>query len=392
MTTTTNKKYVYRFGNGKAEGNREQKSLLGGKGANLNEMSSIGLPVPPGCTITTEACRYYVENDGDWPPGLEEEVRAGVKHVEDAMGRRFGDASNPLLLSVRSGAALSMPGMMDTVLNLGINDEVAEGFAESTGNERLAFDAYRRFIDMFGDVVVGIDRSLFEKAITNMKEERGADADVELTGSDLRDLVDRYKAIYRKQTGRMFPSDPYEQLHLAINAVFGSWMNERSKTYRRLNNIPAEWGTAVNVQAMVFGNMGDESATGVAFTRDPSTGEKTYYGEFLVNAQGEDVVAGIRTPQGPLGHSAKSRHTADWRPLIIGDLVQEREYAFAERRFANRCCFILLMPLPWRAATSRSGPPGFILQTGEHAQHLFFLRLRTEALADAVCPEWEAQR
>ena len=297
MSTTTDTKYVYRFGNGRSEGNRHQKSLLGGKGANLNEMSGIGLPIPPGYTITTEACRYYVDHDGDWPAGMETQVQDGIQHLEEAMDRRFGDPENPLLVSVRSGAALSMPGMMDTVLNLGINDEVAAGFADATGNERLAYDAYRRFIDMFGDVVVGIDRSRFENAITKLKEERGVESDVELTAADLRDLVDRYKAIYRKATGRMFPDDPYEQLHLAINAVFGSWTNDRAVRYRQINDITGLTGTAVNVQAMVYGNMSSNSATGVCFTRDPGTGENDLYGEFLVNAQGEDVVAGIRTPR-----------------------------------------------------------------------------------------------
>ena len=295
-STKTTEKYVYRFGDGKAEGNRQQKALLGGKGANLNEMSAIGLPVPPGYTITTEACHYYVDHDGDWPEGLETQIEDGIDHLEAAMGREFGDPENPLLVSVRSGAALSMPGMMDTVLNLGLNDEVAEGFARQMDNERLAYDAYRRFIDMFGDVVVGIDRSRFENAISKMKEERGVDNDIDLTASDLRELVDRYKAIYRKATGRMFPDDPYEQLKLAVNAVFGSWMNERAIRYRQINDITGLRGTAVNVQAMVYGNMGDDSGTGVAFTRDPGTGENKLYGEFLLNAQGEDVVAGIRTP------------------------------------------------------------------------------------------------
>jgi len=294
--TKTTEKYVYRFGDGKAEGNREQKALLGGKGANLNEMSAIGLPVPPGYTITTEACHYYVDHDGDWPAGLEAQIKDGIDHLEDAMGRDFGDPENPLLVSVRSGAALSMPGMMDTVLNLGLNDEVAEGFARQMDNERLAYDAYRRFIDMFGDVVVGIDRSRFENAISKMKEERGVENDIDLTAADLRELVDRYKAIYRKATGRMFPDAPYEQLKLAVNAVFGSWMNERAIRYRQINDITGLRGTAVNVQAMVYGNMGEDSGTGVAFTRDPGTGENTLYGEFLLNAQGEDVVAGIRTP------------------------------------------------------------------------------------------------
>ena len=296
MATHVDQKYVYKFGNGQAEGNRTQTDLLGGKGANLNEMSSIGLPVPPGYTITTEACHHYVDHDGTWPADMEAQVQDGLRHIERAMGRRFGDPENPLLVSVRSGAATSMPGMMDSVLNLGLNDEVAHGFARAMDNERLAHDAYRRFIDMFGDVVVGIDRSRFENAISSLKEERGVENDVDLTASDLRDLVDRYKAIYRQATGRMFPHDPHEQLKLAINAVFDSWMNERAIRYRQINDITGLRGTAVNVQAMVYGNRGDTSGTGVAFTRDPGTGEDALYGEFLLNAQGEDVVAGIRTP------------------------------------------------------------------------------------------------
>lgn len=297
MATQTDQKYVYQFGNGKAEGNRNQTDLLGGKGANLNEMSGIGLPVPPGYTITTEACHYYVDHDGEWPEGMREQVREGLRHVEEAMGKRFDDAEDPLLVSVRSGAAVSMPGMMDSVLNLGLNDEAVHGLAEKTGNERFAFDAYRRLIDMFGDVVMGIDRSRFENAITKLKEERGAEQDIDLTADDLQDLVDRYKAIFRKATGETFPQDPNEQLVRSINAVFGSWMNERAVRYRKINEITGLRGTAVNVQTMVYGNLGTDSGTGVCFTRNPATGENKLYGEFLRNAQGEDVVAGIRTPR-----------------------------------------------------------------------------------------------
>ncbi|HMB93048.1 MAG TPA: PEP/pyruvate-binding domain-containing protein, partial [Rhodothermales bacterium] len=290
-------KYVYRFGNETAEGNRTMKSLLGGKGANLAEMSAIGLPVPPGFTLTTEACDYYVKHDGQWPDGLEAQVKAGVQHVEEAMGMALGDAENPLLVSVRSGAAISMPGMMDTVLNLGLNDKVVDGLARKTGNERFAYDAYRRFIDMFGNVVMGVPHDDFEDAIHKMKEEQGVENDVDLTADDLKDLVDRYKAIYRQHTGHMFPEDPMEQLRYAINAVFGSWDSARAVKYRQINKITGLLGTAVNVQAMVFGNMGTSSGTGVCFTRNPSTGTHKLYGEFLINAQGEDVVAGIRTPE-----------------------------------------------------------------------------------------------
>ncbi len=290
-------KMVYHFGGSRTDGDRSLKALLGGKGANLAEMSSIGLPVPPGFTISTEACKYYSDNHHQWPDGLDAQVAAGVKHIEEAMGAGFGDAKQPLLVSVRSGAAVSMPGMMDTVLNLGLNDEAVEGLAKHTGNPRFAYDAYRRFIDMFGDVVMGVGHQHFEEAIENLKEERGVENDVDLSTDDLMVLVDRYKAIYRKHTGFMFPDDPREQLKLSVNAVFGSWDSDRAVKYRSINKIQGLIGTAVNVQAMVFGNMGEGSGTGVLFTRNPSTGENKLYGEFLVNAQGEDVVAGIRTPE-----------------------------------------------------------------------------------------------
>lgn len=289
--------YVYRFAEGKADGNKSMKSLLGGKGANLAEMSNLGLPVPPGFTITTEACRFYSHNQNKWPGGLADEARAGVKHLEETLGAEFGNPKNPLLVSVRSGAAQSMPGMMDTILNLGINDEVVEGLAFKTGNERFAYDSYRRFIDMFGNVVMKVPHDDFEEAIDKLKKERGVEEDTELTADDLKLLVDRYKAIYRKHTGFMFPDDPMEQLSFAIDAVFESWNSSRAIKYRQINKITGLLGTAVNVQAMVYGNMGEDCATGVCFTRDPNNGQKTLYGEFLINAQGEDVVAGIRTPR-----------------------------------------------------------------------------------------------
>jgi pyruvate, orthophosphate dikinase len=290
-------KMVFTFGGGSAEGTRDMKMLLGGKGANLAEMSSIGLPVPAGITITTETCKFYSENNHQWPENLEQQVRDGIRFIEEVMGQGFGDAENPLLVSVRSGAASSMPGMMDTVLNLGINDDVVEGLARKSGNERFAFDAYRRFIDMFGDVVMGVHHDEFEHAIEGLKQQRGVENDSELTAADLRELVDRYKAVYQKHTGYMFPEDPFEQLRLSINAVFNSWDSDRAAKYRRINKITGLIGTAVNVQAMAYGNMGDNSGTGVLFTRNPSTGENKLYGEYLVNAQGEDVVAGIRTPE-----------------------------------------------------------------------------------------------
>ncbi|GMQ80886.1 MAG: pyruvate, phosphate dikinase [Rhodothermia bacterium] len=297
MVDVSAKKYVFQFGGGEADGDKTQKDLLGGKGANLAEMSSIGLPVPPGFTITTSCCAFYSEHDGEWPPELEQQVRAGVAKLEEETGSQLGDASNPLLVSVRSGAAVSMPGMMDTVLNLGLNDSVAEGLAERSGNLRFAYDAYRRFIDMFGDVVMDISHGHFEDAMDSLKVAKKVLLDVELTDEDLKELVDQYKAIFREHTGRMFPEDPYEQLRLSINAVFESWQSDRAQKYRQINKIQDLIGTAVNVQAMVFGNMGLNSGTGVLFTRNPSTGERKLYGEFLVNAQGEDVVAGIRTPE-----------------------------------------------------------------------------------------------
>ena len=291
------KKWVYSFGDGITEGNAGMRDLLGGKGANLAEMSSIGLPVPPGFTISTEVCTYYYDNNRQYPESLEDDVKLAIRRIEKETGLSFADPQSPLLLSVRSGARASMPGMMDTVLNLGLNPDVVTGLANSTGDKRFAWDSYRRFIQMFGDVVLEVDHGLFEDALENMKEARGFVEDVDLSGDDLEELVGEYLAIVIEETGAAFPTDPMEQLWGAISAVFGSWMNSRAITYRRLNNIPAEWGTAVNVQSMVFGNMGDDCATGVAFTRNPSTGENVFYGEFLVNAQGEDVVAGIRTPR-----------------------------------------------------------------------------------------------
>ncbi|MEK6693519.1 MAG: pyruvate, phosphate dikinase [Nitrospirota bacterium] len=290
------KKYIYYFGNGKADGRGDMKDLLGGKGAGLAEMTNLNIPVPAGFTITTEACREYFRNKKKYPPGLWKEVLVNLKKVEKAMGIEFGDPDNPLLVSVRSGAKFSMPGMMDTVLNLGLNETTLKGLARKTGNERFVYDAYRRFITMFSSIVMGVDRQKFEKAIEEMKKRKGVHLDTDLSTSDLRNLVDEYKVIYKKGTGEDFPSDPYEQLKKAIDAVFGSWFGERAVKYRRLNDIPDDLGTACNVQTMVFGNMGENSGTGVGFTRDPSTGEKRFFAECLINAQGEDVVAGIRTP------------------------------------------------------------------------------------------------
>ena len=289
--------YVYRFGGGVSDGGKGDKNLLGGKGANLAEMAGIGLPVPPGFTITTEMCTRYYEEGEHFPDSVRAEVAGGIAHIEAVTGKRFGDASDPLLVSVRSGARVSMPGMMDTVLNLGLNDETVEGLAAKAEDERFAWDSYRRFIQMYSDVVLGLDHGAFEEALEIAKEDRGYYLDTEMSAADWKALVAEYKALVEKLWDKPFPQDVNDQLWGAIAAVFGSWQAERAKVYRRLNGIPGDWGTAVNVQAMVFGNMGDTSATGVAFTRDPSKGDNAHYGEFLINAQGEDVVAGIRTPQ-----------------------------------------------------------------------------------------------
>ncbi|MEJ2704788.1 MAG: pyruvate, phosphate dikinase [Sedimentisphaerales bacterium] len=289
-------KRVYFFGGGKAEGNAKMKELLGGKGANLAEMTNLGVPVPPGFTIATKVCREYYASGGKWPEGLDKEVDKNLAKLENAMSAKLGDPAKPLLVSVRSGAAVSMPGMMDTVLNLGLNDDVIEGIIERTGNARFAYDIYRRFIDMFGDVVMGCSHEHFEHVIHAAKKKAGVKLDNELSAEQLHEVVEGYKAVYRKHVGELFPQDGKVQLEHAINAVFGSWDTERAVRYRQLNKITGLLGTAVNVQAMVFGNMGTDCGTGVCFTRNPSTGRKEFYGEFLMNAQGEDVVAGIRTP------------------------------------------------------------------------------------------------
>ena len=303
--------FVYKFGAGKADGNTDMKLLLGGKGANLAEMSNLGIPVPAGFTISTEVCSAFYENNGQYSDEVKEQVKKGVTHIEKIMGAVFGDKDNPLLVSVRSGAPASMPGMMDTVLNLGLNDSTVMGIIKQSNNERFGWDSYRRFVQMYGDVVMGLkpeskeEEDPFEVIIEHLKEERGVKLDTELSAAELKKLVQLFKAEIKKRTGKDFPTDPWEQLWGAISAVFGSWNNPRALKYRKLNNIPADWGTAVNVQSMVFGNMGDDCATGVAFTRDPATGNRQFYGEYLINAQGEDVVAGIRTPQ-PINESTRS--------------------------------------------------------------------------------------
>ena len=318
--------WVYRFGDGAAEGSAAMRDLLGGKGAGLAEMSNLGLPVPPGFTITTEVCAAYYAGDRRYPDGLADEVKSALKAVEDAVGAAFGDPAKPLLVSVRSGARASMPGMMDTILNLGLNDDTAEGLARQSGDARFAYDSYRRFIQMYADVVLGVDHHHFEELLQNHKTARGLTLDTELIADDWRELVEAYRTTVEKIVDAPFPDDVEDQLRGAIGAVFGSWMNQRAATYRRLHDIPETWGTAVNVQAMVFGNMGDDCATGVAFTRDPATGEKAIYGEYLINAQGEDVVAGIRTPW-PLTLAAKHANGSplpameEALPGVYADLV-----------------------------------------------------------------------
>ncbi len=320
-------KWVYSFGAGHNEGRAEMRNLLGGKGANLAEMASIGLPVPPGFTITTELCTAFYDNGRQYPADLDAQVRAALARIEEAVGLKFGDQQRPLLVSVRSGARVSMPGMMDTVLNLGLNDVTVQGLAESARDPRFAWDSYRRFIQMYGSVVLGVDHHRFEEIIESAKLDTGATEDTALSAQDWQRVVTEYKEMVLAETGNPFPQEPADQLWGAVGAVFGSWMNPRANTYRRLHDIPATWGTAVNVQAMVFGNMGEDCATGVCFTRDPSTGENIFYGEFLVNAQGEDVVAGIRTPQ-PLSRERSNAGEVSMEqalPSAYADLVAVRE-------------------------------------------------------------------
>ncbi len=319
--------YVYRFGGGVSDGGKGDKNLLGGKGANLAEMASIGLPVPPGFTISTDFCAVYYDEGGQFPQSLRDEVATGLAHIEGVTGKKFGDPADPLLVSVRSGARASMPGMMDTVLNLGLNDQTVEGLAAKSEDARFAWDSYRRFIQMYADVVLELDHGAFEEALEIAKEDQGFTLDTELSADDLRKLVREYKGLVEKLWGKPFPQDVHDQLWGAVGAVFGSWQSERAKVYRRLNDIPGGWGTAVNIQAMVFGNMGDTSATGVAFTRDPSKGDRAYYGEFLINAQGEDVVAGIRTPQ---YLTKTAREDAGAKPASMEEAMPEVYHQLAD--------------------------------------------------------------
>jgi pyruvate, orthophosphate dikinase len=337
-TSARERKWVYRFGNGKAEGRADMRNLLGGKGAGLAEMASLGLPVPPGFTITTEVCTYYYENGKTYPKDLRQQVEAALADVGRITGKTFGDSANPLLVSVRSGARASMPGMMDTVLNLGLNDATVEALAKKSGDQRFAYDSYRRFITMYSDVVLGFGHHHFEEILDEYKDKRGYTLDTDLSADDWVELVGRYQQRLQEEHGEPFPQEPEQQLWGAVGAVFGSWMNQRAITYRRLHHIPESWGTAVNVQAMVFGNMGETSATGVAFTRNPSTGDKRLYGEFLINAQGEDVVAGIRTPQ-EITEAARAEARSD-KPSMERAMPQAfkelgRIYGVLERHYRD---------------------------------------------------------
>jgi pyruvate,orthophosphate dikinase len=351
--------WVYGFGDGSAEGSAGMRNLLGGKGANLAEMSNLGLPVPPGFTVTTEVCTHYYANNQHYPVELEAQVEAALTRVETLIGKRFGDAADPLLVSVRSGARASMPGMMDTVLNLGLNDETVIGLAERSGDARFAYDSYRRFIQMFGQVVLGVEHHLFEEILESQKLDTGKHLDTELDAEDWRVVVAGFKDVVARETGTPFPQDAKAQLWAAIGAVFGSWMNQRAITYRKLHDIPAEWGTAVNVQAMVFGNMGEDCATGVAFTRNPSTGANEFYGEYLVNAQGEDVVAGIRTPQhltvaGKLANGSTLPAMEEVMPEVFAELCEVRRLLEAHYRDMQDIEFTVQQKKLWMLQT-RSG-------------------------------------
>ncbi|MBI3294739.1 MAG: pyruvate, phosphate dikinase [Deltaproteobacteria bacterium] len=329
-------KQVYYFGDKAAEGNSGMKNLLGGKGANLHEMTNLKLNVPPGFTISTEVCTHYYQKEKSYPQGLEADVKTALARVEKSVGAKFGDVTNPLLVSVRSGARVSMPGMMDTILNLGLNDETVDGLAKNSGDERFAFDAYRRFIQMYSDVVLGLNTHFFESTLETAREKRNAKADYELPASDLKEIVREFKQYVVRESGKAFPMNHTEQLWGAIGAVFSSWMSARAVSYRRINKIPEEWGTAVNVQAMVFGNMGVDSATGVAFTRDPGNGERRFFGEYLENAQGEDVVAGIRTPK-PINRESANGSPAQTMEQQFPDTYRElvQLYQLLEKHYRD---------------------------------------------------------
>jgi pyruvate,orthophosphate dikinase len=379
-------KWVYSFGDGAAEGRADMKNLLGGKGANLAEMANLGLPVPLGFTITTEVCTHFYENGKSYPRDLTDQVKAALGRLEAKIGAGFGDAENPLLVSVRSGARASMPGMMDTVLNLGLNDATVGGLAKRSRDERFAYDSYRRFIQMYGQVVLGVEHHHFEELLEEHKLDTGATLDTELKAEDWKEIVAGYKEIVARELGHPFPQDPQEQLWGAIGAVFGSWMNQRAATYRRLHGIPAEWGTAVNIQAMVFGNMGDDCATGVAFTRNPSTGANEFYGEYLVNAQGEDVVAGIRTPQhltiaGRKANTSNLPAMEEVMPTVFGELMAVRQRLEAHYRDMQDIEFTVQQGKLWMLQT----------RTGKRTAPAA-LKIAVELVKDGVIDKREAVR
>lgn len=400
-------KYVYFFGGGKADGKAEMKNLLGGKGANIAEMTNLGIPVPPGFTITTDVCTYFYEHGKAYPPELKGEVEESLQKLEDMMRRKFGDLEKPLLVSVRSGAASSMPGMMDTVLNLGLNDVTVEGLAKETGDERFAYDCYRRFVAMYGDVVLGLkpvekdDVDPFDELIEEMREKRGVEFDNQLPVSDLKKLVEEYKTLIRDRLNIEFPQEPMEQLWGAISAVFGSWNNPRAIAYRELNDIPADMGTAVNVQTMVFGNMGEDSGTGVAFTRNPATGENVFYGEYLINAQGEDVVAGIRTPQ-PINKAQKSDPNTlsleETMPEIYRELDEIRSKLDRHYRDMQDIEFTIQKGKLWMLQTRNGKRTGFasfkiavdMVREGILTQEEALMRVEPEQLNQLLRPIFDA--
>jgi len=382
--SSQDKKWVYSFGAGHSEGRADMKNLLGGKGANLAEMSNLGLPVPPGFTITTELCTEFYKNDRRYPENLNAQTEAALKNISESVGAEFGNPEKPLLVSVRSGARASMPGMMDTVLNLGLNDETVQGLAALADDERFAYDSYRRFVQMYSDVVLGVDHEHFEEILEEYKETHDCSLDTDLSADDWKQVLSAYKSMVTEELGKPFPQDVHEQLWGAIGAVFGSWRNARAETYRRLHNIPESWGTAVNVQAMVFGNMGETSATGVAFTRNPSTGEKSFYGEYLINAQGEDVVAGIRTPQS-LTVKAKEESGSsqpameEVMPEVFGQLVDVYQKLEAHYRDMQDIEFTVQQGKLWMLQT-RSGK-----RTAKAA-----LKIAVDMVAEGLITEREA--
>lgn len=381
------KKYVYFFGNGKAEGTKDQRNLLGGKGANLAEMTNLGIPVPPGFTISTDTCREFYANDRKWPAGLEEQIAENLGRLEQATGKGFGSKDNPLLVSVRSGASVSLPGMMDTILNLGISEETVKGLIKKSGNERFAYDAYRRFIQMYGNVVLEMDHHGFEHLLAAKKKKLKVTEDTKLTTEALKELIKEYKDYVKKSTKKPFPDDVHEQLRGACNAVFNSWQNDRAYTYRNLNKIPHDLGTGVNVQAMVFGNMGETSGTGVAFTRDPGTGEKKFYGEFLMNAQGEDVVAGIRTPK-PISELQKQMPDAYAQLVEIYKKLENhfRDMQDLEFTIEDRRLFLLQTRNGKRAAAAAVKIACDMVKEGMLTQKEAILRVGPEQLDQLLHP------